>query len=170
MIEEFGCEEFVFCSDAGLGSENNRLLNHSKKRSYIVTQSIKKLPKEYRTLALNKKGFRCLSDHKAVDLNSLTDDDKEELFYKEEPYSSKKMEQRLLITYSPKYAAYQKEVREKQVERAENMIHSGNVKKERKNPNDPSRFIGKLAVTEEGKVAKIQIRLKKRHVMMECMP
>ena len=31
-----------------------------------------------------------------------------------------------------------------------------NVKKERKNPNDPSRFIGKLAVTEEGEVAKIQ--------------
>ena len=28
--------------------------------------------------------------------------------------------------------------------------------KERKNPNDPSRFIGKLAVTEEGEVAKIQ--------------
>ena len=35
--------------------KNNRLLNHSKKRSYIVTQSIKKLPEEYRTLALNKK-------------------------------------------------------------------------------------------------------------------
>ena len=48
VIEEFGCEEFIFCSDAGLGSENNRLLNHSKKRSYIVTQSIKKLPEEYR--------------------------------------------------------------------------------------------------------------------------
>lgn len=148
MIEEFGCEEFIFCSDAGLGSENNRLLNHSKKRSYIVTQSIKKLPEEYRTLALNKKGFRCLSDHKAVDLNSLTDDDKEELFYKEEPYSSKKMEQRLLITYSPKYAAYQKEIREKQIERAKAMLSNGRHKKNRKNPNDPARFIDKTAVTK----------------------
>lgn len=45
VIEEFGCEEFIFCSDAGLGSENNRLLNHSKKRSYIVTQSIKNFQK-----------------------------------------------------------------------------------------------------------------------------
>ncbi|MER8277439.1 hypothetical protein, partial [Acinetobacter baumannii] len=88
----------------------------------IVTQSIKKLPEEYRTLALNKNGFRGLSDHKAVDLNSLTDDDQEELFYKEEPYSSKKMEQRLLITSSPKYAAYQKEIREKQIERAKAML------------------------------------------------
>ena len=81
VIEEFGCEEFIFCSDAGLGSENNRLLNHSKKRSYIVTQSIKNFQKNTDTCT-KQKGFRCLSDHKAVDLNSLTDDDKEELFIK----------------------------------------------------------------------------------------
>ena len=168
VIEEFGCEEFVFCSDAGLGSENNRLLNHSKKRSYIVTQSIKKLPEEYRTLALNKKGFRCLSDHKAVDLNSLTDDDKEELFYKEEPYSSKKMEQRLLITYSPKYAAYQKEIREKQIERAKAMLSNGRHKKNRKNPNDPARFIDKTAVTKDGEMADILYFLDEKKIAQEA--
>ena len=168
VIEEFGCEEFIFCSDAGLGSENNRLLNHSKKRSYIVTQSIKKLPEEYRTLALNKKGFRCLSDHKAVDLNSLTDDDKEELFYKEEPYSSKKMEQRLLITYSPKYAAYQKEIREKQIERAKAMLSNGRHKKNRKNPNDPARFIDKTAVTKDGEMADILYFLDEEKIAQEA--
>lgn len=168
VIEEFGCEEFIFCSDAGLGSENNRLLNHSKKRSYIVTQSIKKLPEEYRTLALNKKGFRCLSDHKAVDLNSLTDDDKEELFYKEEPYSSKKMEQRLLITYSPKYAAYQKEIREKQIERAKAMLSNGRHKKNRKNPNDPARFIDKTAVTKDGEMADILYFLDEKKIAQEA--
>ena len=162
------CEEFIFCSDAGLGSENNRLLNHSKKRSYIVTQSIKKLPEEYRTLALNKKGFRCLSDHKAVDLNSLTDDDKEELFYKEEPYSSKKMEQRLLITYSPKYAAYQKEIREKQIERAKAMLSNGRHKKNRKNPNDPARFIDKTAVTKDGEMADILYFLDEKKIAQEA--
>ena len=36
------------------------------------------------------------------------------------------------------------------------MIHSGNVKKERKNPNDPARFIGKPAVTEDGEAANIR--------------
>lgn len=97
------------------------------------------------------------------------------LYYKDAPYTPHTLQQRLIITYSPKYARYQKTIRSAQVERAENMIHSGNVKKERKNPNDPSRFIGKLAVTEEAKLPKyriiwIQIRLKKRHVMMECMP
>lgn len=42
------------------------------------------------------------------------------------------MEQRLLITYSPKYAAYQKEIREKQIERAKAMLSNGRHKKNRK--------------------------------------
>ena len=43
VIEDFGCDRFIFCSDAGLASENNRLFNHTGKRGFIVTQSIKKL-------------------------------------------------------------------------------------------------------------------------------
>lgn len=155
IITEFGCKKFIFCSDAGLGSENNRLLNHTKNRAYIVTQSIKKLSEEYRASALNKKGFQRISDDSLVDLDKLTEDDKNELFYKEEPYSSKKLEQRLLITYSPKYAAYQKEIREKQIERAQAMLSNGKHKKNRKNPNDPARFIDSEAVTKDGEVADI---------------
>lgn len=155
VIEGFGCEKFIFCSDSGLGSEKNRLLNHTGKRAYIVTQSIKKLGAEYRECALNRKGFRRLSDHKLVDLDQLGEADYDELFYKEEPYSTKKLENRLLITYSPKYAAYQKEIRAKQVERALKMLKDGKHKKTRKNPNDPARFIDKAAVTKEGEKANI---------------
>lgn len=155
VIEEFGCEKFIFCSDSGLGSENNRLLNHTGNRAYIVTQSIKKLPAEYREAALSRQGFRRLSDHKLVDLDQLGEADRDELFYREEPYSTKKLENRLLITYSPKYAAYQKEIRAKQVERALKMLKDGNHKKARKNPNDPARFINKEAVTKEGEKADI---------------
>ena len=155
VIEEFGCEKFIFCSDSGLGSENNRLLNHTGNRAYIVTQSIKKLAAEYREAALNRKGFRRLSDNRLVDLDQLDEKDYEELFYKEEPYSTKKLENRLLITYSPKYAAYQKEIRTKQVERALHMLKDGNHKKTSKNPNDPARFIDKAAVTKDGEKADI---------------
>ena len=155
VIEEFGCKKFIFCSDAGLASEENRLLNHTLNRAYIVTQSIKKLPEECREAALNRKGFRRLSDHRLVDLDKLTEDDYDQLFYKEEPYSSKKLEQRLLITYSPKYAAYQREIREKQVERARSMLANGKHRKNRKNPNDPARFIEKAAVTKDGEMADI---------------
>jgi transposase len=153
VIEDFGCSKFIYCSDAGLASENNRVLNHMGNRAFIVTQSIKKLPAEERARALDKSGFRRLSDHKIVDIENLSEEDNDSLFYKEEPYTTNKLYQRLIITYSPKYAAYQKSIREKQIERAEKMIASGKGKKERRNPNDPARFIGKLAVTEDGELA-----------------
>ena len=155
VIKEFGCEKFIFCSDSGLGSENNRLLNHTGNRAYIVTQSIKKLTAEYREAALDRKGFRRLSDNRLVDLGQLEENDHDGLFYKEEPYSTKKLENRLLITYSPKYAAYQKEIRAKQVERALRMLKDGNHKKTSRNPNDPARFIDKAAVTNDGGKADI---------------
>ena len=168
VIGDFGCGKFIFCSDSGLASENNRLLNHTMNRAYIVTQSIKKLSSEYKELALNRKGFRRLSDHKLVDLDHLTDQDEAQLFYKEEPYSTRKLEQRLLITYSPKYAAYQKKIREKQVERATSMLKEGNHKKTRKNPNDPARFIGKEAVTKDGEMANVLYYLDEEKIAQEA--
>lgn len=168
VIEDFGCDRFIFCSDAGLASENNRLFNHTGKRGFIVTQSIKKLAAEYREAALNRKGFRRLSDGKLVDLELLGEEDYKDLFYKEEPYSSKKLEQRLIITYSPKYAAYQKELREKQIKRAMDMLKDGNHKKTRKNPNDPARFIDKQAVTKDGEIADILYYLDESKIAEEA--
>lgn len=92
----------------------------------------------------------------------------QESFYKEEPFSSKKMEQRLLITYSPKYAAYQKELYEQQVERAKVMLSNGNYRKNRKNPNDPARFIDKTAVTEDGEIANILYSLDEAKIEQEA--
>lgn len=40
-------------------------------------------------------------------------------YYKDAPYTPHSPEQRLIITYSPKYARYQKTIRNAQVERAE---------------------------------------------------
>ena len=114
-----------------------------KKRAFIVTQSIKKLPAQERGRALDKTGFRRMSDGKPVDITKLSEEDKDDLFYKEEPYTTKKLYQRLLITYSPKYDAYQKSIREKQIERAQKMVANGKSKKERCNPNDPARFVAK---------------------------
>lgn len=155
VIQDFGCQKFIYCSDAGLGSESIRTYNHMGERAFIVTQSIKKLPAEDKAWALNKSGFRRVSDNKLVDISEISDDDTD-LYYKDEPYTPKKLHQRLIITYSPKYARYQKSIRDAQVERAGKMIQSGNTKKQRKNPNDPARFIGTIAATEDGEVAKIK--------------
>lgn len=45
-------------------------------RSFIVTQSIKKLPAEVREWALDKKGVRRLSDDSPVDLSRLREEDR----------------------------------------------------------------------------------------------
>ena len=154
-LSDFGCQKFIYCSDAGLGSESIREYNHLGERAYIVTQSIKKLKKEEKEWALDPHGFKRVSDDLPVDITKLPEDDKG-FYYKDEPYTTKKLHQRLIITYSPKYALYQKAVRDKQVERAQKMLESGSTKKNRKNPNDPARFIRKKAVTKDGEAADIE--------------
>ena len=166
VLGEFGCQKFIYCSDAGLGSEDNRAYNHMGERAYIVTQSIKKLKKEEKEWALDTKGFKRVSDDIPVDITQLPEDDKG-LYYKDEPYTTKKLHQRLIITYSPKYALYQKSLRDKQVERAQKMLDSGNTKKNRKNPNDPARFIGTIATTKEGEAANIHHYLDENKITEE---
>lgn len=168
VLGEFGCQKFIYCSDAGLGSEDIRAYNHMGERSFIVTQSIKKLKKEEKEWALNPQGFRRVSDDAPVDITKLPEDDKA-LYYKDESYTTKKVHQRLIITYSPKYALYQKSLREKQVERAQKMLNSGNTKKNRKNPNDPARFIGTTAATKEGEAADIHHYLDEHKILEESM-
>ena len=121
ILQKFGHSKFIYCCDAGLGSEGNREFNHMGERSFIVTQSIKKLPAEDREWALSGDGFKRLSDDKPVGLSQIGEE-KDGLFYKDCPYTTKKLHQRLIITYSPKYAAYQKEIRRRQVERAEKIL------------------------------------------------
>lgn len=167
VLGDFGCHKFIYCSDAGLGSESIREYNHMGKRAYIVTQSIKKLKKEENEWALSPQGFKRVSDDKPVDITKLPEDDKG-LYYKDEPYTTKKLHQRLIITYSPKYALYQKSIREKQVERAQKMLDSGKTKKNRKNPNDPARFIGRMAVTKDGEAADIKQYLDEDKIVEEA--
>ena len=154
ILKEFDCQKFIYCSDAGLGSEKIRKYNHMGERAFVVTQSIKKLNAQDRQWALDTKGFKRLSDDKVVDLAEISKDD-ETIYYKDAPYTPKDLSQRLIITYSPKYAKYQKTIREKQVDRAKLMLEKGSIKKERRNPNDPARFLGSIAVTDDGEKANV---------------
>lgn len=168
ILSDFGCQKFIYCSDAGLGSEKIRTYNHMGERAFIVTQSIKKLPAEDKAWALDKTGFKRVSDDKPIDISALPEDDIG-LYYKDEPYTPQKLHQRLIITYSPKYARYQKTIRDRQVERAQIMLDSGKAKRSRKNPNDPGRFIGKIATTEDGEAAKIYPYLDEKKIEDEAL-
>ena len=64
--------------------------------------SSKKLKKEEKEWALSTKRFKTVSDDTPVDITKL--------YYKDEPYTTKKLQQRLIITYCLKYALYQKSI------------------------------------------------------------
>lgn len=154
LIDDFDFENFVVCTDAGLASKTNKLFNSTLNKAFIVTQSIKKLKKKEQEWIFDDSNWRRLSDNKKVrleDVKKLIDD--KEIYYKEEPYGDKDISnQRLIVTYSPTYARYQKTIRDKQVNRAINMIDKG-VSKKYKNENDPSRFISEIKTTDNGEVA-----------------
>ena len=58
----------------------------------------------------------------------------------------------MIVSYSPKYAAYQKKIRTNQIERAQKLIDNPtSISKNRQ--NDPKRFIKSSSVTNDGEIA-----------------
>ena len=157
VIRDFECSKFIFCSDSGLGSKSNRQFNDLGDRSYVITQSLKKMKTEDRDIALNPAQYRKLGCDKFINLSELDLNDPEvfnTVYYKEIPVTNGSLEETVIVTFSPKYRDYQRKIREGQIERARKMITSdGKIKKNRKNPNDPSRFIGTVHVTSNAEVA-----------------
>ncbi|MDY6046947.1 MAG: IS1634 family transposase [Anaerobutyricum sp.] len=156
ILQDFNCSEFIFCSDAGLGSASNRRFNSMGNRSYIISHSLKKMKKEDRDIALDPTQFRRVGSGRFIDLREL-DETKEEVFetvyYKEVPVITGDMDETLIVTYSPKYKAYQKKIREGQIERAKKIIATPGQKRKGKNQNDPMRFVKKTSVTSDGEIA-----------------
>ena len=156
IIRDFACSGFVFCSDAGLGSKSNRRFNSFGNRSYVITQPLKKMRGEDRQTALNPKQFRRLGSDKFIDISTLDESDPdiyETIFYKEVPVVNGNMDETVIVTYSPKYRAYQKRIRDQQISRAIKMIEQPGKKRKGKNQNDPARFIKTTNVTNDGEIA-----------------
>ena len=156
IIRDFGCSEFIFCSDAGLGSMGNREFNSMGNRAYVITHSLKKMKKENRDIAMNPTQFRKVGSKKFVDIRELDETDENvfnSIYYKEVPVVTGSMNETLIVTYSPKYKAYQQKIRSRQIERAKKIIDSPGRKRKGKNQNDPNRFVKKTSVTQDGEIA-----------------
>lgn len=157
VIQDFNCSEFIFCSDAGLGSKKNRFLNSFGKRAYVITHSLKKMKQEDREIALKPTQYRALGSERFIDLTTLDETDEDvfnTIYYKEIPLVTGDMDETLIVTYSPKYKAYQQKIRSRQLERAEKMLSETASLRKARNQNDPSRFIQKTPVTDDGEIAK----------------
>lgn len=160
VVNDFGCSEFIFCSDAGLGSKSNRRFNSFGNRSYVITQSLKKMREEDRQIALRPTQFRQLGSNKFIDISALDESDPkvyETVFYKEVPVVNRSMDETVIVTYSPKYKAYQKRIREQQISRAMKMIEQPGKKRKGKNQNDPARFVKTTSVTDDGEIAEKKV-------------
>lgn len=160
VIKDFGCSEFIFCSDAGLGSRANRRFNSLANRSYVITQSLKKMRKEDREIALKPTQFKKPGFDKWIDISTLDESAPEvyeTIYYKEIPVVNGNMDETVIVTYSPKYKAYQKRIREQQISRAMKMIEQPGRKRKSKNQNDPARFIKTTNVTNDGEIAEKKV-------------
>ena len=164
IISDFELSKFVVCTDAGLASEDNRKFNNIAGRSFITTQSIKKLKKHLKNWALDTNGWKLPGSDKTYDISTLDDmietATKEEktqiiskVFYKERWIKENDFEQRFIVTYSIKYRDYQRKIRNSQIERAQKLIDDSPISIEKCRQNDYKRFIQKTACTTDGEVA-----------------
>ena len=153
IIQDFELSRFVVCTDAGLASNENRKFNNIQNRSYIVTQSLKKIKGHLKEWALSPEDWHTINSNKKINLNDVDKSgENEEIYYKERWINENGLEQRLIVSYSPKYAEYQRSVRNRQVERAQNLINNP-TKISKNRQDDPKRFIKSASVTNDGEIA-----------------
>lgn len=153
IIKEFDTSEFVVCTDAGLSSTANRRFNDRNGRKFVTTQSIKKLKSFLQDFCLDDDGWHLEGSKKVYKLSELdSEKDHEKTFYKDRWINEDGLEQHLIVTFSLKYAAYQKLIRDRQVERAKKYVESP-AKLNKKNTNDPKRFVEQENCTTDGEIA-----------------
>ncbi len=159
IIKDFELSKFVVCTDAGLSSNDNRKFNNISDRSFITTQSIKKLKNFLKEWALEPTGWMHNKSNETFDLRKFDEDDvlwdkyRNVTFYKERWIKENDLEQKLIVTFSLKYRSYQRQIRDKQLERASKLIATNPKSLGKKRQNDYKRFIASTNVTSDGEVA-----------------
>ena len=152
--------KIILCTDAGLASDEIKKFNIKDKRAFVITQSLKKLKDIYKEQIFDNSNWRISSDLKnTYNISEINNSEElrekyyNTLFYKIIETETKSVKQDLIVTFSFKYFDYNRNIRNKQIDRAKKAIENGNVKRKGKNQNDYKRFIDSLNVTENGEVA-----------------
>lgn len=159
IFKDFELSKFIVCTDAGLSSLSNRKFNDKNGRAFITTQSVKKLKKHLKQWALKPTGWKLPGKDEAYDISLLDKDEKLyekyklETFHKERWIKEDGLEQKLVVTYSLKYRDYQRQIRNKQLDRACKLIETRPADIKKKNQNDFKRFISSTNVTKDGEIA-----------------
>ena len=160
IMSDFELSKFVICTDAGLSSDANRKFNNYGERSFITTQSIKKLKSELKEWCLSPDGWELEGSRKKYDISNLEDNEenRNKIFYKQryiEGYDEERdisFNQTLIITYSLKYKIYQRTLRDRQIERAKKYLEHPSTA-DKRSQTDAKRFIKKTPYTGDGEIA-----------------
>lgn len=171
ILKDFELSKFIVCTDAGLSSLANRKFNSQGERQFITTQSVKGLKKHLKTWATDPSGWQIFGSDRLYDIDEvaallaseetdpfLRDTLYQKTFYKcrrikeKDPKDATYFEQNFIITFSFKYRAYQRAIREGQIERALKALSSPTSKLDKKSQNDYRRFIKTIAHTDEGEI------------------
>ena len=160
IMKDFELSKFIVCTDAGLSSDANRKFNNFGERSFITTQSIKKLKSELKEWCIDPKGWELEGSKKKYDISNLEDtpENRKKIFYKQkliEGYDEERdiaFDQTIIVTYSLKYKNYQQTVRNRQIERARKLMEKPSAA-DRRPQNDAKRFIKKTPFTSDGEIA-----------------
>ena len=164
IMRDFELSKFVVCTDAGLSSSANRKFNNYGERSFITTQSIKKLKNELKTWALDTKGWAVEGSDSTFDISELEDtpENQKKIFYKQmmiEGWDEERdiaFDQNLIVTYSLKYKSYQEKIQNRQIERARKLLaNPSSIDKHL--PNDVKRLVKKTCVTKDGEIAEKRV-------------
>lgn len=154
LLTNFGLSQFVVCTDGGLSSESNRKYNSTGNRAFITTQSVKKLKKHLRDWALSSDGWRLSGDNHFYNLLKIDEKEhKNSIFFKDRWIKENGFEQHLIITYSVKSKDYQRNIRNRQVERAKEALSNPAVKIDAKKQTDYKRFLSRKTCTDDGEKA-----------------
>ena len=141
----------IICTDAAMCTDEIKQFNIKDGRSFVITQSIKKLKQIYKDEIFKDDNWRIVGDlthiYKLSDI--LNDEEKskvhyETVFYKIVQTETAHVVQDLIVTFQIKYRDYLRNVRNSQIERAKKKISSSNNGDKIKlsnNPNDYRRLI-----------------------------
>ena len=144
-------KQTIICTDAAMCTDEIKKFNIKNGKSFVITQSIKKLKQEYKNEVFKDDDWRIVGDlTKTYKLSEILNDEEkcqkhyETIFYKIVQTETAHVVQDLIVTFQIKYRDYLRNVRNGQIERAKKKISSSSKGEKIKlsvNPNDYRRLI-----------------------------
>ena len=144
-------KQTIICTDAAMCTDEIKKFNIKNGKSFVITQSIKKLKQEYKNEVFKDEDWRIVGDlTKTYKLSEILNDEEkcqkhyETIFYKIVQTETAHVVQDLIVTFQIKYRDYLRNVRNGQIERAKKKMSSSSKGEKIKlsvNPNDYRRLI-----------------------------